>query len=73
MTLNVVYIMMELLMMNKLEEDDSIPNCMDCLCRTCAHNSCAEGELCTGCNACDGNIIDTEEDCPRNMYEYMGD
>lgn len=52
---------------------DFMSDCMDCLCRTCTHNVCAEGELCAGCNECNGNIVDTEEDCPRNMYEYMGD
>ena len=48
-------------------------NCLDCLCRVCAHNECGEGEGCTGCGNCNG-VIASEEECVNSRgFEYCGD
>ena len=52
-------------------------DCADCLCRVCArseyndaYNAQVEKDkrYCEGCNACSGEVIDTEDDCPRGEF-----
>lgn len=60
--------------MRKVKSD---ADCADCLCRCCARNECndsynreveKDGGYCTGCNGCNEQVIETEEDCPRGEF-----